>query len=127
MIKQHGKPALTLSPGRIDPNNPVWSSSRKPLVGQFRFGGKDVFVVANHFDSKLGDQNADGRFQYPQRSSELQRAGQAAAVHNFVASILAIDKKANVVVVGDLNDYQFSPARARPHHGQLGRCGPARS
>jgi predicted extracellular nuclease len=110
VVKQHGKPALTLSPGRIDPNNPVWTSSRKPLVGQFRFGGKDVFVVANHFDSKLGDQNADGRYQYPNRSSELQRAGQAAAVHNFVSSILAIDKKANVVVVGDLNDYQFSPA-----------------
>jgi uncharacterized protein len=79
-------------------------------VGQFRFNGKDVFVVANHFDSKGGDQNADGRFQFPERFSEVQRAGQAAAVHDFVSSILAIDKSADVVVVGDLNDYQFSPA-----------------
>jgi uncharacterized protein len=30
--------------------------------------------------------------------------------HNFINQILAIDKKADVVVVGDLNDYQFSPA-----------------
>jgi hypothetical protein len=110
VVTKHGDPALTLSPGRIDPNNPVWTASRKPLVGQFRFNGKDVFVIANHFDSKLGDQNADGRFQYPDRSSELQRAGQAGAVHNFVSSLLAVDNKANVVVVGDLNDYQFSPA-----------------
>lgn len=110
VVTSHGAPALTLSPGRIDPTNPVWTDSRKPLVGQFRFGGKDVFVIANHFDSKLGDQNADGRFQYPAQSSAVQRAGQAAAVHDFVSSILAVDKHADVVVVGDLNDYQFSPA-----------------
>ena len=36
--------------------------------------------------------------------------GQAGAVHNFVQSILAVQKDAQVVVVGDLNDYQFSPA-----------------
>lgn len=110
VVKSRGEPALTLSPGRIDPTNPVWSSSRKPLVGEFEFNGSDVFVIANHFDSKLGDQNADGRFQYPDRSSEVQRAGQAAAVHDFVQSVLNIDKKADVVVVGDLNDFQFSPA-----------------
>ena len=110
VVKRHGAAALTLSPGRLDPTDPVWSSSRKPLVGEFRFRGRDVFVVANHFDAKLGDQNADGRYQYPQRSSEVQRAGQAAAVHNFVQSVHAVDRHAEVVVVGDLNDYQFSPA-----------------
>ena len=110
MVKSHGRPALSLSPGRIDPTNPVWMNSRKPLVGQFRFNGKDVFVIANHFDSKGGDQSADGRYQYPQRVSEQQRAGQAAAVHGFVQSLLALDKSADVAVVGDLNDYQFSPA-----------------
>ena len=31
-------------------------------------------------------------------------------MHDFVAHLLAVDKKAQVVVVGDLNDYQFSPA-----------------
>ncbi|HEU5417133.1 MAG TPA: endonuclease/exonuclease/phosphatase family protein [Streptosporangiaceae bacterium] len=107
---QKDEPALTLSPGRIDPTNPVWTASRKPLVGEFSFRGKDVFVIANHFDSKLGDQNADGRFQFPAQSSAVQRAGQALVEHDFINQILAIDKKADVVVVGDLNDYQFSPA-----------------
>jgi hypothetical protein len=105
-----GVAGLTLSPGRIDPTNPVWTASRKPLVGQFRFGGQNVFVVANHFDSKLGDQNADGRYQYPAQSSATQRAGQALVVHNFVGSILRAQPQAEVVVLGDLNDYQFSPA-----------------
>lgn len=88
----------------------MWTDSRKPLVGQFRFRGKNVFVIANHFNSKGGDQNADGRFQYPKQVSATQRAGQASVEHRFVDQILAVDKKASVVVVGDLNDYQFSPA-----------------
>src|SRR6185312_11284579 len=110
VIKSHGEPALTLSPGRIDPANPVWTASRKPLVGEFSFRGKDVFVIANHFDAKLGDQNADGRFQFPTQSSAVQRSGQALTEHDFVDTILGIDKKADLVVLGDLNDYQFSPA-----------------
>ena len=108
VTKTKGAAALTLSPGRIDPTNPVWTTSRKPLAGEFRFQGRPVIVIANHFDSKGGDQNADGRFQYPQQSSQVQRAGQALVVHDFVQKILAIQKKADVVVVGDLNDYQFS-------------------
>jgi uncharacterized protein len=110
VIKKKGEPALTLSPGRIDPANPVWTASRKPLVGEFEFNGQDVFVIANHFDAKLGDQSQDGRFQFPAQSSAIQRAGQALSEHDFINQILAIDEKADVVVVGDLNDYQFSPA-----------------
>jgi predicted extracellular nuclease len=110
VVSSHGQPDLTLSPGRIDPTSDAWTSSRKPLVGEFSFRGNDVFVVGNHFDAKLGDQNADGRFQYPQRSSEAQRQKQAAEVNGFVSSILKVNKSAKVIVAGDLNDYQFSPA-----------------
>ncbi len=54
--------------------------------------------------------NADGRFQFPAQSSAVQRSGQAQAEHDFVEKILAIDEKADVVALGDLNDYRFSPA-----------------
>jgi predicted extracellular nuclease len=125
VIKSHGQPDLSLSPGRIDPVNPVWTSSRKPLVGEFLFRGDPVFVVANHFDAKLGDQNADGRYQYPAQSSAIQRAGQAQVVHDFVNKILTIDKKADVVVLGDLNDFQFSPSVAALRTGTADGSGPA--
>jgi len=105
-----GQTTLTLSPGRIDPTNAAWTSSRKPLVGQFRFRGQPVFVIANHFNSKGGDGNADGRYQYPTRSSEVQRQQQAALVHTFVLHLLQRNPLAQAVVLGDLNDYQFSPA-----------------
>jgi predicted extracellular nuclease len=113
VVKSHGEPDLTLSPGRIDPTNPVWTSSRKPLVGEFiprKGSGDPLFVIANHLDAKLGDQSEDGRFQFPAQSSATQRAGQAEVEHQFVQQLLNIDPKANVVVLGDLNDYQFSPS-----------------
>jgi len=47
---------LTTSPGRIDPTNSAFTNSRKPLVGEFAYNGGSLFVVANHFNSKGGDQ-----------------------------------------------------------------------
>lgn len=101
-------PELQYSPGRIDPTNSAFSSSRKPLAGQFTFQGKTFFVIANHFNSKGGDNPLFGRFQPPVLSSEVQRVNQATVVKTFVGQLLAADAKAQVVVLGDLNDFEFS-------------------
>lgn len=103
-----GTPDLSLNPGRIDPTNTAWTDSRKPLAGEFVFQGAKVIVVANHLNSKGGDQNADGRFQPPTRTSEVQRTQQATVLNTFVKQVLATDAKANIVLAGDFNDYQFS-------------------
>ena len=63
-----GTATLSLNPGRVDPTNAAWTASRKPLAAEFVFQGRKVIVVANHFNSKGGDQSADGRFQPPNRS-----------------------------------------------------------
>ncbi|MFJ3227406.1 endonuclease/exonuclease/phosphatase family protein [Streptomyces sp. NPDC086783] len=108
VTKERGKAALTVSPGRIDPASDAWKSSRKPLAGEFVFRGKTVFVIANHFASKGGDQSLHGQFQPPVRSSETQRHLQATAVNSFVKDILATQKNADVVALGDINDFEFS-------------------
>ncbi|MET0649135.1 MAG: endonuclease/exonuclease/phosphatase family protein, partial [Pyrinomonadaceae bacterium] len=108
IIREAGGPRLSSSPGRIDPTNAAFTRSRKPLAGEFVFNGRRLFVVANHFSSKGGDQPLFGRFQPPARSSETQRNQQAQAVNSFVDSILAADRRAGVVVLGDLNDFEFS-------------------
>ena len=108
VVSGPGGPELSASPGRIDPAGSAWSSSRKPLAGEFLFHGHHLFVVGNHFNSKGGDQPLFGHFQPPTLSSETQRRAQAQEVHDFVASILALDPEANVVVDGDLNDFEFS-------------------
>jgi predicted extracellular nuclease len=108
VIDHPSGPRLSVSPGRVDPQDPAWEDSRKPLAGQFRMRGKKVFVIATHFASKGGDDPLFGRFQPPVRSTEVQRHQQAQVVNDFVDQILAADPQANVIVLGDIYDFEFS-------------------
>ncbi|MFI8823241.1 endonuclease/exonuclease/phosphatase family protein [Streptomyces sp. NPDC053431] len=103
-----GDAHLTVSPGRIDPANSAWENSRKPLAGEFVFRGRTVLVVANHFGSKGGDESIVSHHQPPTRSSETKRLLQAQAVNAFVKDVIALDKQADVLVLGDINDFEFS-------------------
>ncbi|GGZ43856.1 hypothetical protein GCM10010387_42720 [Streptomyces inusitatus] len=108
VVRERGRAALTLSPGRIDPGNSAWESSRKPLAGEFTFRGRPVVVIANHFGSKGGDEALTSHRQPPNRSSEVQRVAQARSVNTFVKEVLKADRRADVLVVGDINDFEFS-------------------
>ncbi|MEW2261546.1 endonuclease/exonuclease/phosphatase family protein [Streptomyces sp. NPDC047853] len=108
VTKVRGRAALTHSPGRVDPANPAWANSRKPLAGEFVFRGRTVVVVANHFNSKGGDQGLTAQYQPPSRGSETQRHLQAAVVNTFVKEVLAVQKNADVIALGDINDFEFS-------------------
>jgi uncharacterized protein len=108
VVDQGGVPILSLNPGRIDPNQPAFSNSRKPLAVMFLLDGKPLYVINNHFNAKGGDHSLFGAVQPPILSSESQRLQQAQIVHDFVASILAIDNESRVIVMGDLNDFHFS-------------------
>lgn len=103
---------LSHSPGRIDPQNASWSATRKPLVGEFTWNGQRFFAVANHFSSKGGDDPLFGRVQPPVRSSEAKRHEQAGIVRSFVDELQAADPGARVLVMGDINDFEFSRTTA---------------
>lgn len=108
IVNEANAPRLSSSPGRVEPSNAAFNQTRKPLAGEFTFNGHRLFVVANHLSSKGGDQPLFGRFQPPVRQSETKRHQQAQLVNKFVSSILAVDRNANVIVLGDLNDFEFS-------------------
>jgi predicted extracellular nuclease len=108
VYRADGKAHLTLSPGRVDPLNPAWVATRKPLAGEFTWNDKTLIAIVNHFSSKGGDQPVFGRFQPPTRFTEVARHQQAASVNGFVKQILAAERKANVIVLGDINDFEFS-------------------
>lgn len=99
---------LTLNPGRIDPTNSAFASSRKPLAAQFKFKGESVVVVANHFNSKGGDQPLFGKNQPPVLSSEVQRLKIASIVNQFVKGIKEENPDEHVILLGDFNDFEFS-------------------
>ncbi|WP_426983940.1 lamin tail domain-containing protein [Brevibacillus borstelensis] len=105
---EQGTARLSHNPGRIDPLNPAFHESRKPLAAEFIFDGKPVFVIANHFNSKGGDDALFGVKQPPVLVSEQQRVEIAKVVNGFVKQIYEADPEANVVVLGDFNDFQFS-------------------
>ncbi len=91
---------------QTDPAN-AFAGSRLPLVADFTFQGETVTLVNNHFSSKGGSSPLFGTTQPPLNGSEDQRIAQAEAVRGFVEDILAGDEAANVVVLGDLNEFAF--------------------
>ncbi|HXM57931.1 MAG TPA: PKD domain-containing protein [Candidatus Dormibacteraeota bacterium] len=108
VVNGAGGPELSVSPGRVAPADPAFGASRKPLAGEFLYQGHHLFVIGNHLVAKLGDQPLFGHLQPPAQASEAQRTAQTTILHDFVASILADDPNANVIVDGDLNDFEFS-------------------
>jgi predicted extracellular nuclease len=108
VVKTRKGARLTYSPGRIDPTNPAFDDSRKPLAAEFLWKGRTVFAIANHFNSKGGDDPLFGWRQPPVQSSTTQRHKQARVVAGFVEKILAADPRAAIAVMGDFNDFQFS-------------------
>ncbi|SHH23353.1 chitobiase/beta-hexosaminidase C-terminal domain-containing protein [Tepidibacter thalassicus] len=108
------KDGLTLNPGRIDPNNPAFEGEeggcRKSLAAEFEFNGEKIFVIANHFNSKRGDDSLYGNVQPARLNSEIKRIKQAEVVNNFIKKIQKTIPNAKIVALGDMNDYQFSNA-----------------
>lgn len=123
-VVRHGnRAALTISPGRVLDarigGDDAFALTRKSLAGEFRYRGETVFVIANHLSSKGDDRPLFGHFQPPYRLTEFEsvddegiedgwRHAQAQAINNFIDEILAVDRHANVIVLGDLNDFDFS-------------------
>lgn len=101
---------LTRNPGRIDPTNDAFANSRKPVAAQFTFNGESVIVIANHWNSKSGDTGLFGDTQPVVLGSETQRKKIARVVADFITEIKLKNENANIVALGDFNDYQFSSA-----------------
>ncbi|MCA1992012.1 MAG: endonuclease/exonuclease/phosphatase family protein, partial [Coleofasciculus sp. S288] len=103
-----------------DPNDPAFEDSRISLAGTFLFNGQEVTLVNNHFASKGGSsplfgQNQPSVTNQPNSGQEDpdinggvdQRRAQAETVKDYVDDILAADPNANVVVLGDFNEFEF--------------------
>mgnify|MGYP001291917735 CR=1 FL=1 len=59
---------LSLNPGCIDPTNEAFTDSRKPLAAEFEFNGEQIIVIANHLNSKGGDDGLFGETYSPGRT-----------------------------------------------------------
>lgn len=93
---------------RTDPDNP-FHESRPPLAVDFLFDDAVATVIDNHFSSKGGSTPIQGSVQPFVNGSAAERGRQALAIHTFVDSLLAVNRDARVIVLGDLNEFWFDP------------------
>ncbi len=85
------------------------------MVADFEFNGQEVTIVNNHFSSKGGsspifcvDQPYEALQENPDVNGSLdERQAQAQAVDGYVDYVLGTDPDANLVVLGDLNEFEF--------------------
>ncbi|MGL5083095.1 MAG: Ig-like domain-containing protein [Microcoleaceae cyanobacterium] len=91
---------------QTNPNNPFFGS-RLPLVATFTFNDQAVTLINNHFSSKGGSDPLFGNSQPPVNGSLDEREDQATAVNGFVGGLLNTDSGANIITLGDLNEFQF--------------------
>ncbi|KAL5524665.1 hypothetical protein ACEPAF_9810 [Sanghuangporus sanghuang] len=110
LLDENGKIDLVFNPGRIDPTNSAWASSRKPLVALWEStlpssSGERFFTVNLHLTSKGGSSSVQGDYRSPVNAGVEQRTSQVEAVAAFVRSILAIDSGASIIAGGDCNEF----------------------
>lgn len=82
--------------------------SRKSLAADFQFNGEKVTLINNHFSSKGGSTPIFGQVQPFVNAREDLRAAQATIVSDYVAELVAEDAEVKVIVLGDLNEFQFN-------------------
>ena len=107
-------PLTDLADQATNSSNPFFAS-RISLAANFEFNGETVTVVNNHFSSKGGstpifgvEQPVDARQEETAVNGSVdERQAQAAAVSMFVSGILANNPDANIVVLGDMNEFEF--------------------
>lgn len=86
----------------------AFDTSRDPLEATFRFRGRPVTVINNHFSSRFGSTPVFGGPQPFIQAAEAAREAQSTAINEVVDAILEDTPRANVVVLGDLNTFEWT-------------------
>ena len=97
---------LSSNPGRIQALDKAFLRTRRSLVAQFEFRGEKIFVIGNHFNSKLGDISLWGAQQPPVLKSDVRRTLLADRINDFVRVAEMRAPDAHILVAGDFNVLQ---------------------
>jgi predicted extracellular nuclease len=99
-------PAVLAAVGARD--SLAFQEARDPLEGVFEFRGRSLRVVNNHLTSRFGSTPAFGAVQPFVQAGEPARAAQTRALHNYATHLLASDSGARLIILGDMNTFEFS-------------------
>ena len=107
-LARHGSvtPAVLAAAGVADPE--IFRDSRDPLLAEFRAGDRSITFINNHLTSRYGSTPTYGSVQPFVQAGERERAAQALALHRVVTGLLASAPDAAIVVLGDMNTFEFT-------------------
>ena len=114
LVEESVQPLTDPQDQATNPENPFFGG-RIPLAATFEFSGEEITLVNNHLSSKGGSSPILGVEQpFEERQEEVEvngsldeRIAQANAVNDFINNLLTDDPNANVVALGDLNEFEF--------------------
>ncbi|MGH7508608.1 MAG: endonuclease/exonuclease/phosphatase family protein [Gemmatimonadales bacterium] len=86
----------------------AFRDSRDPLEGVFEFRGRRLSVIGNHLSSRFGSTPVFGAIQPFVQAGEAERAAQVRALHDYAGHLLEADPGARLIVLGDMNTFEFS-------------------
>ncbi len=86
-----------------------FTGTRKPLIAFTTFEDEKFIFINCHLKSKGGDTSSYGSLRPAIRFTEPQRMVQSRVIRNHVDQLQKKHPEANIVVLGDMNDYEFSP------------------
>ena len=90
------------------PEPAAFAESRDPLEATFEFEGRRVVAINNHLTSRYGSTPVFGAVQPWVEGGERERDAQARALRAYVGALVRRDSAARIVVLGDMNTFEFS-------------------
>ncbi|KAG8778294.1 hypothetical protein FRC12_025057, partial [Ceratobasidium sp. 428] len=108
---------LNFNPAPIDPLDPAFVASRKPLVAHFRIRATNatLWAIDVHQSSKGGSSPLHGDWRTPVNGAIAARIAQAQVTSAFIKTILDADPAAHVMIAGDFNEFLATPAAFEPY------------
>ena len=99
-------PGVLGAAGVSDPN--AFTGTRNPLLATFEFDGEQFTVINNHLTSRFGSTPIFGGPQPFVQAGEADREAQMQALNDYVDFLLSGDQDARIIVLGDLNTFEFT-------------------
>jgi predicted extracellular nuclease len=122
--------AVLAAAGAADPA--AFAESRDPLEAIFEFEGRRIIVINNHLTSRYGSTPVFGAVQPWVEAGEAEREAQVRALRAYVGDLVRRGAGARVIVLGDMNTFDFSddlsallPGRPRLLTNLVSRIEPA--
>jgi predicted extracellular nuclease len=111
VVDSTGEIGLLFNPGRIDPTNEAWNSSRKPLAANWQtVSGERFFTINVHYSSKRGSSSVHGDARPPVNGAVAERTSQVDITAAFARTLLDADPSASLLIAGDMNEHVHATA-----------------